>query len=160
MTDTVDPRLQTRATELFGVRFPIVQTGMGWVAGASLVSGTANAGGLGILAAATMTFDEMVEAGGDTKDMFAAYNVTHFHPGQTSTVCPTGVQFPTAVDDALGAAPYMPGGKMRGSAFDYMIVDKLKVPLDLPTGDYHLSWRWDCEETPQVWNSCADLTIA
>ena len=45
MTDTVDPRLQTRATELFGVRFPIVQTGMGWVAGASLVSGTANAGG-------------------------------------------------------------------------------------------------------------------
>ena len=62
MTDTVDPRLQTRATELFGVRFPIVQTGLGWVAGASLVSGTANAGGLGILAAATMTFGEMVEA--------------------------------------------------------------------------------------------------
>ena len=62
MTDTVDPRLQTRATELFDVRFPIVQTGMGWVAGASLVSGTANAGGLGILAAASMTFDEMVEA--------------------------------------------------------------------------------------------------
>ncbi len=58
----VDPRLQTRATELFGVRFPIVQTGMGWVAGPSLVSGTANAGGLGILAAATMTFPEMVEA--------------------------------------------------------------------------------------------------
>ncbi|MEM9465579.1 MAG: nitronate monooxygenase [Actinomycetota bacterium] len=62
MTDSVDPRLQTRATELFGVRFPIVQTGMGWVAGASLVSGTANAGGLGILASATMTFDEMVAA--------------------------------------------------------------------------------------------------
>lgn len=60
--ETVDPRLQTRATELFGVRYPIVQTGMGWVAGPSLVSGTANAGGLGILAAATMTYDEMVAA--------------------------------------------------------------------------------------------------
>ncbi|MEZ5243996.1 MAG: nitronate monooxygenase [Acidimicrobiales bacterium] len=59
---TVDPRLQTRATELFGVDYPIVQTGMGWVAGPSLVTGTANAGGLGILAAATMTFDEMVAA--------------------------------------------------------------------------------------------------
>lgn len=58
----VDPRLRTRATELFGVRFPIVQTGMGWVAGPSLVSGTANAGGLGILASATMSFDEMVAA--------------------------------------------------------------------------------------------------
>lgn len=61
-SETVDRRLQTRATELFGVRYPIVQTGMGWVAGPSLVSGTANAGGLGILAAATMTYDEMVAA--------------------------------------------------------------------------------------------------
>ena len=49
----VDPRLQTRATELFGVRFPIVQTGMGWVAGPSLVVGTANAGGLGIITGLT-----------------------------------------------------------------------------------------------------------
>ena len=62
MAAPVDQRLQTRATELFGVRFPIVQTGMGWVAGPSLVSGTANAGGLGILASATMTFEEMVAA--------------------------------------------------------------------------------------------------
>ena len=55
----VDPRLQTRATELFGVAYPVVQTGMGWVAGPSLVTGTAEAGGLGILASATMTLDEM-----------------------------------------------------------------------------------------------------
>lgn len=64
---TVDPRLQTRATELFGVDYPIVQTGMGWVAGPSLVSGTANAGGLGILASATMTYDETVAAIADVK---------------------------------------------------------------------------------------------
>ena len=56
---SVDPRLQTRVTELFGVSYPIVQTGMGWVAGPSLVTGTAQAGGLGILASATMTLDEM-----------------------------------------------------------------------------------------------------
>lgn len=55
----VDRRLQTRATKLFGVSYPIVQTGMGWVAGPSLVTGTAEAGGLGILASATMTIDEM-----------------------------------------------------------------------------------------------------
>ena len=35
---------------------------MGWVAGARLVSATANAGGLGILASATMTLDELVSA--------------------------------------------------------------------------------------------------
>ncbi len=58
----VDPRLKTRATTLFGVDYPIVQTGMGWVAGPSLVTGTANAGGLGILASATMTPEEMKAA--------------------------------------------------------------------------------------------------
>merc|ERR1711862_321068 len=26
-------------------------------------------------------------------------------------------------------------------------------------GTYVLSWRWDCEETDQVWNSCADIVI-
>ena len=32
---------------------------MGWVAGPRLVAATANAGGLGILASATMTLDEL-----------------------------------------------------------------------------------------------------
>ena len=68
-------------------------------------------------------------------------------------------QFPTAVDDVLGAPPYTPGGKMEGTAFDYMLVDQLRVPAHLPEGKYVLSWRWDCEETPQVWNSCADVTV-
>ena len=44
------------------MRFPIVQTGMGWVAGPRLVAATANAGGLGILASATMTLDELAAA--------------------------------------------------------------------------------------------------
>lgn len=55
-------RLQTRFCSLVGVEFPIVQTGMGWVAGARLVSATANAGALGILASATMDMDELKTA--------------------------------------------------------------------------------------------------
>ncbi|MEU8544500.1 nitronate monooxygenase [Streptomyces sp. NPDC048717] len=47
--------MRTALTELTGVRHPIVQTGMGWVAGPRLVSATANAGALGILASATMS---------------------------------------------------------------------------------------------------------
>ncbi|MDE0066617.1 MAG: nitronate monooxygenase [Acidimicrobiaceae bacterium] len=66
-SSAVDSRLKTKATELFGVDYPIVQTGMGWVAGPSLVTGTANAGGLGILAAATMTLEEMKAAVGEVK---------------------------------------------------------------------------------------------
>jgi NAD(P)H-dependent flavin oxidoreductase YrpB (nitropropane dioxygenase family) len=55
-------RLRTPLTGLVGIEHPVVQTGMGWVAGARLVSATANAGGLGILASATMTLDELATA--------------------------------------------------------------------------------------------------
>lgn len=54
--------LRTRACDLFGTRYPIVQTGMGWVAGARLVSATSAAGALGILASATMTFEQLASA--------------------------------------------------------------------------------------------------
>ena len=64
---TLHPALSTRATELFGVDYPIVQTGMGWVSGPRLTSATANAGGLGILASATMTYDELAAAIAETK---------------------------------------------------------------------------------------------
>ncbi|HEX6310201.1 MAG TPA: nitronate monooxygenase [Acidimicrobiia bacterium] len=60
--------MRTRACELFGVEYPIVQTGMGWVAGARLTSATSAAGGLGILASATMTFDELRKAVHEVKD--------------------------------------------------------------------------------------------
>jgi NAD(P)H-dependent flavin oxidoreductase YrpB (nitropropane dioxygenase family) len=56
------PRLETALTKLVGVRHPIVQTGMGWVAGPRLVSATANAGALGILASATMTTEQLGRA--------------------------------------------------------------------------------------------------
>jgi NAD(P)H-dependent flavin oxidoreductase YrpB (nitropropane dioxygenase family) len=53
------PALHTRICDLLGVRHPIVQTGMGWVSGAQLTAATSAAGGFGILAAATMTHDEL-----------------------------------------------------------------------------------------------------
>jgi NAD(P)H-dependent flavin oxidoreductase YrpB (nitropropane dioxygenase family) len=58
----IEQLIRTPLTELAGVRHPVVQTGMGWVAGPRLVSGTANAGGLGILASATMSYDELEHA--------------------------------------------------------------------------------------------------
>ncbi|GCB50236.1 nitronate monooxygenase family protein [Streptomyces sp. NL15-2K] len=54
--------METALTRLVGVRHPIVQTGMGWVAGPRLVSAAANAGALGILASATMPLDRLREA--------------------------------------------------------------------------------------------------
>ncbi|MET7537091.1 nitronate monooxygenase [Streptomyces sp. NPDC005507] len=57
-----DAALETAFTKLVGVRHPLVQTGMGWVAGPRLVSASANAGALGILASATMTLDQLRSA--------------------------------------------------------------------------------------------------
>ncbi|MEV6744529.1 nitronate monooxygenase [Streptomyces sp. NPDC051080] len=51
--------MRTALTELVGVRHPVVQTGMGWVAGPRLVSATARAGALGVLASATMTTEQL-----------------------------------------------------------------------------------------------------
>jgi NAD(P)H-dependent flavin oxidoreductase YrpB (nitropropane dioxygenase family) len=54
--------LDTRFCALAGCRHPLVQTGMGWVSGASLTAATSRAGGFGILAAVTMTVDQLTEA--------------------------------------------------------------------------------------------------
>ncbi|HEU5301089.1 MAG TPA: nitronate monooxygenase [Acidimicrobiia bacterium] len=60
--------LHTALCDLCEIERPIVQTGMGWVAGPRLTAATSNAGGLGILAAGTMDYDELVRAIGETKD--------------------------------------------------------------------------------------------
>src|SRR4051812_24990861 len=62
MPDSAPGGLSTRLTELFGIRYPIVQTGMGWVATPQLAAAPSAAGGLGILAAATMSLDELRRA--------------------------------------------------------------------------------------------------
>lgn len=59
--------LHTSVCDLFGIDVPIVQTGMGWVAGARLVSATSNAGALGILASATMDMAELRTAVAEVK---------------------------------------------------------------------------------------------
>ncbi|HEY2977268.1 MAG TPA: nitronate monooxygenase, partial [Burkholderiaceae bacterium] len=45
--------MKTRVTELFGIRYPIIQGGMQWVGLAELASAVSNAGGLGLLTALT-----------------------------------------------------------------------------------------------------------
>ena len=62
-----------------------MQTGMGWVAGPRLVSATAEAGALGILASATMTFDQLAAA---------------IHEVQERTDRPFGVNLRADAEDA------------------------------------------------------------
>jgi hypothetical protein len=67
--------------------------------------------------------------------------------------CPTGTMFNAQFKGGAGDVGYLTGRPVL-----YSIVDKVKVPEAV--GDYVLSWRWDCEETNQVWNSCADIRIS
>jgi nitronate monooxygenase len=51
--------LQTEICDLLGARYPILQTGMGWVATPELVAAVCNAGAFGFLAAATLRPEEV-----------------------------------------------------------------------------------------------------
>ena len=43
--------------------------------------------------------------------------------------------------------------------YNMEIVDEIMIPAGLKPGKYVLGWRWDCEESNQVWASCSDVTI-
>jgi len=63
------PALHTAICELFKIEYPILQTGMGFVATPTLTAATSNAGGLGILTSGALTFPEMVAAIAETKTL-------------------------------------------------------------------------------------------
>ncbi|MFI5612167.1 NAD(P)H-dependent flavin oxidoreductase [Amycolatopsis sp. NPDC051903] len=94
--------MKTAFTELVGVRHPVVQTGMGWVAGPRLVSATAEAGGLGILASATMTYDELAAAIKETR---------------SRTVNPFGVNLRADAEDAGRRADLLIAEGVRVASF-------------------------------------------
>jgi len=50
--------MKTRVTELFGIRYPIVLSGMSWISVPEMVAAVSNAGGLGILATGPFSADE------------------------------------------------------------------------------------------------------
>lgn len=47
-------RMQNRITQLFGIKYPIIQAGMIWCSGWRLAAAVSNAGGLGIIGAGSM----------------------------------------------------------------------------------------------------------
>jgi NAD(P)H-dependent flavin oxidoreductase YrpB (nitropropane dioxygenase family) len=59
--------IRTRLTDLLGISCPIIQAAMGYVAGARLAAATSRAGGLGIIASATMSADELRSAVNEVK---------------------------------------------------------------------------------------------
>jgi len=64
--------IRTRLTELLGIACPIVQAAMGYVSGARLAAAVSQAGGLGLIASATMSPAELRSAIKEVKDRTGA----------------------------------------------------------------------------------------
>ncbi|MFI6498638.1 NAD(P)H-dependent flavin oxidoreductase [Nonomuraea typhae] len=94
--------MRTALTELVGCRHPIVQTGMGYVAGARLAAAASAAGGLGIIAASTMSPRHMTEAIREVKER---------------TDAPFGVNIRSDADDAAERAEVMIREGVRVASF-------------------------------------------
>lgn len=71
--------LATALTERLGCRHPIVQTAMGWVADAGLVTATTRAGGFGFLAAATMSTETLASQIAAVRDGASGDFGVNFH---------------------------------------------------------------------------------
>ena len=80
--------------------------------------------------------------------------------GVNLTSCPPAMlQFaPPGGAEAPGLSGFAPQNEGRAwdtkppvIGFPFSIVDRVAVPGDLEPGDYLLSWRWDCEQSSQVW---------
>ena len=55
-----------------------------------------------------------------------------------------------------------PASKMPCSTalmYTVNIIDCVLIPESLELGEYLLSWRWDAEQSAQVWQNCADVLI-
>jgi len=71
--------MKTKITELFNIKYPIVQAGMIWCSGWKLASAVSNAGGLGLIGAGSMYPDVFAE---------------HVRKMKASTTQPWGVNLP------------------------------------------------------------------
>lgn len=69
--------------------------------------------------------------------------------------CETGYQFNPPWPAGFGY--WGSGAHYTGDSLLFQIVDRLQVPTK--PGEYLLSWRWDCENSPQVWGNCADIIV-
>jgi enoyl-[acyl-carrier protein] reductase II len=77
--------VDTRVTQLFGIRYPIVQAGMVWAAGNKLAVAVSEAGGLGLIGAGSMSPELLRE---------------HIRNARGRTACSFGVNIPLMRKDA------------------------------------------------------------
>jgi hypothetical protein len=84
-------------------------------------------------------------------------NTTWSNSRPHGLLCEGRTQFPEPLPFVSGLVRN--GTYPEKSVTSFSVVDLMQVPADIEPGHYLLSWRWDCEQTPQVWQNCADVVI-
>lgn len=67
---------------------------------------------------------------------------------------------PPCYDPASEHPPVLSQGLCSGEWLtNVTFYDQLRIPEHLVPGDYVLGFRWDCESSAQIWQSCSDVVI-
>ena len=110
--------MKTRITELLGIEYPIIQGGMAWVADYHLAAAVANAGGLGLIGAASAPAEvvrEQIRKAKELTDKPFGVNVLLMNPNAAEVaqvVVEEGIKVVTT--GAGNPATYMPKWKVAG----------------------------------------------
>ena len=79
-------------------------------------------------------------------------NCDGVNASKATGVCPAGTEnFPPPA-----SGKYSGFGK---GIWEWSVVDLVVVPEEIEPGKYLMSRRWDCEESTQVWQNCADIVV-
>lgn len=131
-TNTTAPPIHSRVTELLGVRYPIVQAPMGWIARARLASAVSNAGGLGIIETSSGELDAVrdeIRKMRDLTDKPFGVNIAQLFvrdPGIVDFVVGQGVRFVTT----SAGDPTQYTAKLKGEGLTvFHVVPTLKAAL-------------------------------
>jgi enoyl-[acyl-carrier protein] reductase II len=133
MAETIeDPGIRTRVSEALGVRYPIVQAPMGWIARARLASAVSNAGGMGIIETSSGELDAVREEIRKMRDLTErpfGVNIAQLFvrdPGIVDFVVEQGVRFVTT--SAGNPMQYTAKLKQAGLTV-YHVVPSLRAAL-------------------------------
>lgn len=102
--------MKTKITELFGIEYPVILSGMSWISTPELVAAVCNSGGLGILATGILNEKETREAIHEVRKLtskpFAA-NVTLYFPGAEKNAAVLIEEKVPVVNYALGKGDWL-----------------------------------------------------
>lgn len=110
--------IQTKLTQLLGIRYPIIQGGMAWMADASLAAAVSNGGGLGLIGTGSMDGErarEEIRRARTLTDQPFGVNIMLMNPhaGEIANVC---IEEQVAVVTTGAGTPgkYIPAFKEAG----------------------------------------------